>query len=333
VSASRIWVGGYTSDQNGMAEGIVRLGVAADGLLENHGVVVATDSPSYLTRSGDMIYAAGEGGQSVSAFRIHGDELLFSGTRDAAGELPCSLAVLGERAVLVAACYGDGTVDVHPLAADGTILKTSQSLRAEGRGPRPEQNRAHAHDCLPVDESTVLTADLGTDEVQVHSFDGELLTRIAAVALPAGSGPRDLVLHPSGRVWVLAELSCEVFVLRRDSDFEFTVESRVALPGAQAGDHASALSLSADGRFAYVGLRGSDQVAVLAVGANGAALTAVTSVDCGGGWPRHLVVDGPYLRVANQLTNSVATFRIGEDGIPVPASSLPVPSPTYLLLD
>jgi hypothetical protein len=43
-------------------------------------------------------------------------------------------------------------------------------------------------------------------------------------------------------------------------------------------------------------------------------------------------MDGEYLRVANQLTSSVATFTIGSDGLPVAHSSLPVPSPTYLLL-
>ena len=33
-----------------------------------------------------------------------------------------------------------------------------------------------------------------------------------------------------------------------------------------------------------------------------------------------------------QLTNSVVSFRIGDDGIPQKVSSVAVPSPTYLLL-
>ena len=55
------------------------------------------------------------------------------------------------------------------------------------------------------------------------------------------------------------------------------------------------------------------------------------SVGSGGGWPRHLVIDGEYLRVANQLTNSVVSFTLGVDGLPVLHSSLVVQSPTYLL--
>ncbi len=88
-----------------------------------------------------------------------------------------------------------------------------------------------------------------------------------------------------------------------------------------------------DGRFAYAGLRGSDNVSVLAASPDGLTLTPVGFVGSGGGWPRHLVVDGGLLRVANQLTNSVVTFSIGDDGIPVRQSSLMVHSPTYLLLD
>jgi len=330
VSAERIWVGGYTADSNGSAEGIVLLEVAADGTLQDRGLAVAADSPSFLTRSGNFIYAVGEAAPSVSAFSIHGSELRFAGTQDAAGGAPCALAVLGDDAVLATACYTDGVIDVHPLAADGTILKTSQTLRGEGKGTRINQDGPHAHAVLRVGAATVLTTDLGSDVVYVHSFDGELLTRTGRIALPAGAGPRDLLLHPSGVVWVLTELSHELYVLDGE---DFSVVASVELPGALPTDNSAAIALSEDGRFAYAGSRGSDTVAVLAASPDGRVLTPVTSVPSGGGWPRHLVVDGSYLRVANQLTNSVDTFTIGGDGIPVPHSSIHVSSPTYLLLD
>lgn len=330
MSASRIWVGGYTDDLSGMGEGITLVKAADDGTLEDYGLAVAADSPSFLTRSGDMIYAVGEGGPSVSAFRIQGDELRFNGTQDAAGPQPCAVAVLGARRLLVAACYGNGTIDVHPLSPEGAIQKTGQSLRGEGKGSRINQDGPHAHAVLQVSPTVVLTADLGTDDIYIHSFDGELLTRTGTVKLPNGAGPRDLLLHPSGVVWVLTELSHEIYVLDGN---DFSIVGSVALPGAEEHDNSAAMALGADGRFAYAGLRGSDTIAVLAVSADGRTLSAAGSIGCGGGWPRHLVVDGPWLRVANQLTNSVVTFSIGADGIPIKHSQLFVPSPTYLLLD
>jgi 6-phosphogluconolactonase (cycloisomerase 2 family) len=331
VSGSRIWVGAYTDDMNGSATGIGVLGVAADGSLEDHGLAAAADSPSFLASSGDTMYAVGEGARVVSAYRIAGNELHFLGLQDTAGELPCALVVLGDREALAVACYGDGTVDVHPIASDGSLGKTGQSLRGAGKVSRINQDGPHAHAALQIDAHTVLTTDLGTDDIYLHSLHSDLLTRTGSLRFPKGTGPRDLLLHPSGLIWMLAELSHEVFVLKREGD-ALTIVGSVALPGAEAGDHAAALALSSDGRFAYAALRGSDTLAVLAVSDEGATLRSVGSVWSGGGWPRHLVIDGEYLRVANQLTNSVVTFTIGDDGLPVQHSSLVVKSPTYLLL-
>jgi 6-phosphogluconolactonase len=332
VSTRKIWVGGYSDDMNGSAEGITLVTAGADGSLENHGLAVAADSPSYLARSGDTLYAACEGSGTVTAYRIAGSELHFLGLQDAAGELPCSLAVLGDRSALAVACYRDGIVDIHPLSADGAVQKTAQTLLGVGKSSLLEQDGPHAHAALEVDATTVLTTDLGTDDIYIHTRDGEFLDRTGSVRLPAGSGPRDLLLYHSHVVWVLAELSQEIFILLRSAD-GFEVVDVVALPGAEAGDRAAGLALSADGRFAYAGLRGSDNIAVFGVRSGGVALTPLGFVGSGGGWPRHLVVDGDYLHVANQLSNSVVTFTIGDDGIPVRHSSLVVHSPTFLLLD
>jgi 6-phosphogluconolactonase len=323
-------VGGYTDDMTGTAEGIGLLLVADDGSLTSHGLAVAAESPSFLASSGDTLYAVAEAAQVVSAYRVAGDELHFLGLQNAAGESPCAIGVLGERAALAVACYGDGTIDVHPVDQSGAVQKTVQSLRGDGKSSRINQSGPHAHAVLQVDATTVLTTDLGTDEVHIHSFDGEILTRTGSVTFPNGTGPRDLLLHSSGRVWVLAELSHQVFVLEQGAE-HYVIVGSFALAGAEDGDHAASLAISEDGRFAYAGLRGSDLVSVMAVSGDGATLQQVGSAWSGGGWPRHLVIDGEYLRVANQLTNTVATFTIGEDGLPVAHSTLTVPSPTYLL--
>lgn len=329
-----IWVGSYTADTGGLSEGIGRIEREADGTLTWHGIVAATDSPSFLTLtlSGDTMYAVGEGAASVSAFRISGNELQFLGSQDAAGESPCSVAVLGDDALLAVACYRNGAVGVHRIQPGGSITRHIQTLFDSGSGPNEAQDGPHAHDVLRVDAATVLSTDLGTDRVHVHVLDEGGLTRTSSVQLPPGSGPRDLRRHPSGLVWVLTELSGEVFVLHRDGD-GFAITSSIGLPGFEQGDHAAALVLGGDGRFAYAGIRGSNRISVLAVEAGGALLLPVTSVDCGGGWPRHLAVDGDLLYVANQLSSSVASFDLGADGVPAFRASIDVPSPSYLLVD
>ena len=46
---------------------------------------------------------------------------------------------------------------------------------------------------------------------------------------------------------------------------------------------------------------------------------------------RHLLVDGDFVHVANQLSNAVTTFRVGGDGILTQVGEpVPVPSPTCI---
>jgi 6-phosphogluconolactonase (cycloisomerase 2 family) len=102
-------------------------------------------------------------------------------------------------------------------------------------------------------------------------------------------------------------------------------------PGGHDSDHGSGISMSDDGRFVYTGLRGSGRIGVFKVGRNAKTLEAVTSVSSGGDWPRHHAIDGDELHVANQLSNSIASFHLGADGVPVPIGSTVAPSPSYLL--
>jgi 6-phosphogluconolactonase len=101
------------------------------------------------------------------------------------------------------------------------------------------------------------------------------------------------------------------------------------LPGAASGDTAAGLALSADGRYLFAGLRGADRIAT--VGLDADAAYPVGWASSGGHWPRHLIVDGDFLHVANQLSNEIATFSIGADGtLEQVGEPVAVPSPTCL---
>ena len=128
---------------------------------------------------------------------------------------------------------------------------------------------------------------------------------------------------------MLGEWSCELLLLEPAGE-SFEIVQILALPGATAGeDQAAALGLSADGRFVFAGIRGSNRIASIALDAD--AARPVGWAPSGGDWPRHLVVDGGFVHVANQLSNNVATLRIGDDGTLTPhGEPVAVPSPTCL---
>jgi len=323
---ARYLVGAYTSDMGGRATGIVALESAADGSLVHAGHLVATDSPAYLAAHGDRVYSASEAAGTVEEFRRDArGRLEHLGSAPAGGVAPCHVARYG--GTVVASCYVDGALGV--VSADPLALV--QSLAAEGSGPHPAQDSAHAHSTCALPDGTILSADLGADRIRLHALRGGMLVRTGEVEVPPGTGPRDFLMHPSGHLYVLGELGLVVLVFAVQ-DGALALLGSTALHGAEDGDHAAGLTASDDGRFLWAGLRGSNRISILAVSADGASLGAVDSVDARGDWPRHHVVDGDLMHVAHERSDSVASFRIDEKGIPRYFSTLNrVFSPIFLL--
>jgi 6-phosphogluconolactonase len=310
-------IGGYGADMDGTATGIAWGRSTPDGRFEYRGVAFETESPSWITVDGSRVYAVLEGAAAVDVLELAGDHLEKRERLDVAGTYPCHLAVAGGRPVV--ACYGDGVV-----------WTPGEAIAGSGEhGPLPAQEGPHAHHVLPLADGRVLTLDLGTDRLYLHRWSGERLIRYDELALPPGTGPRDLLPLPDGRIALLGEWSCELLFLEPAGE-SFEIVQILALPGATAGsDQASGLGLSVDGRFVVAGIRGSSRIASVAVHED--AARPVGWAPSGGDWPRHLAVDGSFVHVANQLSNSVATLRIEDDGTLTPVGEpVSVPSPTCL---
>jgi 6-phosphogluconolactonase (cycloisomerase 2 family) len=303
-------VGAYGPDMGGTATGVSRLVSRSDGSLAvDPGYALTLESPAFLAR-GETLYAALEGRGEVAA----GDARF-----DTDGKWPCHIGVYGDTVVV--ANYFDGTV---------TVLGGATIRPEAGSGPNPAQDGPHAHATVQVAPGVILSADLGADRIVIYSLADGALSRTGSVALPPGTGPRDFLVNGE-YLYILGEHAHTITVARWTGN-ELALISSVPLPGALDTDQASALGIG--NGFLYAGLRGSNQVPVLAVSADGSELVGVTSVSSAGDWPRHLVVDGAVLHVANQLSDSVASFALGSDGIPrLIAEPTVTPSPTYLLAD
>jgi len=317
-------IGAYGPDMNGSAAGIASADSSADGLRIVDGVLEAA-SPSWLAVRGDRLVAALEGDGGLAWFARTPEGWVADGVVATGGAYPCHAAFLDDDTVAVA-CYGDGAVVVVRHGEPAPL----QRLEGSGSGPLAAQEGPHAHHVHALPDGRVLTLDLGADRIHVHDRTAEgLLERVDSIPLPEGTGPRDLLALPSGELALLGEWSCELLILD-PAGTEFEIVQILALPDAtQGADQAAALGLSADGRHVFAGIRGADRIAVIALEADGAR--AVASVPSGGRWPRHLLVDGELLHVANQLSDEVTTFRIGADGIPVRVGSTRTPAPTCIV--
>ncbi|WP_336629102.1 MULTISPECIES: lactonase family protein [unclassified Microbacterium] len=372
---TRFWVGGYGVDMEGPADGIGLLAVDeghGPTTLAYRGAVAPAPSPSWLAQHPtlDVVYAVLEGSGEVAAFARTGESALRPvGRPVAAGQYVCHLAVAPDGRFLVASCYGDGRVVRIGLDADGGLVPAARDRAAElraalfgedsdeasGEGdgdpaaavdpyasdpnrldPNGDPRVSHAHAAAFLPDGRVATTDLGYDLVRIWRPAASGLALDHEVVLPRGSGPRHMVVHPSGHLHVVTEYSCELFTLAADREGRWgliaaTAVSAIATPGH---DYPSELSRSRDGETLYAGVRGSNTIAALRVRGSGERVEPLALADAGVDWPRHHLVHDGALLVAGQRSDEISVLDLDErTGAPGRIRHrTPAPAPTHLLL-
>lgn len=345
--AGRAFIGSFTSAGG---RGITAASVDREtGALTRTGASDAIADPSYLALAvaaggsgGAVLYAVSETAEgAVAAFDVAGASPRLIGERvPVRGASPTHLALASGR--LLTANYGSGSVSVLPVRADGTPAEPSGVLLHEGAGPHPErQSRPHAHQVVPDPTGRwVLSVDLGTDSVRICALDeqsGELRLH-RETALRPGAGPRHLAFHPAGgHAYVLNELEPTLTVCRWDAEsgvLEPLGETAVLPDGAAGPSYPSEVVVSHDARHMWVANRGHDSIAVLTLDETGEKAALVTTVPCGGRWPRDLALDpaGRRLYAANERSGDVTWFDIDpETGVPRRTGSLDVPAASCVI--
>ena len=319
------------------------------------GVTSGIENPSYLAvaPSGNRVYAVLEkmvrGGflpGEVASFSLGGRGTLnLLNSVPSHGSCPCHLSIDHSGHYLFAANYVDGTVGLFPLGPDGRVGEAVQVDRHQGRGPTDRQTGPHAHMVLgSPDGRFVYSVDLGTDQVLRARWEagaGSWEPLPDAYSTLAGAGPRHLAFHPVlDRAYLVAELNATVEVLsvdRKSGALERAAACSTLPPGETGFAGCSAIRISPDGRFLYVGNRGAyHSIAAYRLDPATGTPEFLGTFPTGGRGPRDFILDrtGAFILVANQETCSVTVLtRNPETGLPgSPVGSASVPTPVCLTL-
>jgi 6-phosphogluconolactonase len=336
TGTGRAFIGSFTTAGG---RGVITASVdPGTGALTEVGATDAVANPSYLALSADgsvLCTVSETAAGAAAAFDVTGAQPRLTGTPvPVGGEDPTHLSIVGRH--VLTANYGSGSVTVLPLRGD-RVGERQSVLAHHGKGPNAaRQEGPHAHQ-VRADPSGrwVLSVDLGTDSVRICALDAATgtLTAHGETALKAGSGPRHLVFHPEGtHAYVLNELEPTLTVCRWDADagtLRPVGETAVVPDGEYTETYASEIVVSHDGRFLWAANRGHDSLSVLALDRSREKPALVTTVGCGGHWPRDLALDltGRRLYAANERSGDVTWFDIDPaTGIPRRAGSIEAPA-------
>ena len=340
----RVYVGSYTA--GGKSKGISRFDFdPGSGKLTPAGLAAESANPSFLALhpNGRFVYAVGEIEQfegrqagAVHAFKIAADGgLALLNSRPSGGQGPCHLAVSPDGRSLLVANYSSGSTGRLAIAADGRLEEQVTSAQHVGSGPNAKRQAGpHAHcAAFAPDANTGYVADLGADRIFSYSLQrpGMLEPGQAIPASTPGAGPRQIAIHPGGRLlFAVNELDSTMAAYAREGGGWKPTCAVSSLPAGWTGDNTgSGLALHPSGQFLYGSNRGHDSVAIFSVDLHVGTLTLVGHEPTGGKTPRHIALDssGTWLIAANQNSDALTVFRIDPKTGRLSPVGTPVPSP------
>lgn len=316
----QLLVGTYSSPLGGMGgqgEGIYGVSFDANtGAFEAPKLLVRCVNPSAMVLSpdGQILYATREvftkDAPALLSFRIgENDTLTEVSHLDIKGELPCHLAFDPLHDRLASAQYWTGNIAITSPVGDELQMPTY--LTHTGSGPNTDrQEGPHAHFVTFTDKGEVLHAvDFGIDKIISYRLNNDnIVVDKAIVSMPAGSGPRHMVISEDElNAWVICELDETLVMLKREGlDWSIDhVQSVSDLPAARDGSCA-AIRLSPDNRHVYISDR--RQSSIIGFALDG---TKFGEFACGGKTPREFIItaDGLWVIVANQDSNTITSLK------------------------
>ena len=192
-SEQKLILGAYTSPESlGLYEASFN---QETGLLGNKKLLVELKNPSYLDISddGSRIYSVnelGEGGVSALKWNMDRTALEVIDSYSSKGAHPCYVALNHKENLLATANYSSGNVLVYNIESDGALGDEPQIKTHQGSGPvKPNQESAHAHcSVFSADDRFLYVADLGIDEVVMYEVSAEGKLGDKKVALAMDKG-------------------------------------------------------------------------------------------------------------------------------------------------
>ena len=309
----------------------------------NASFLVMDKAQRFLYATNELKEYEGQFGGAVSAFRFDpkNDSLTYLNTQPVHGADPCHVETDDEGKYLYCANFMSGSVTVLPIAEDGSLDADCCFIQHEGSSIDPKRQKGpHAHGVFfdPTGKRLFIP-DLGLDETLCYcpQRNGELmlLEECCIPAKAAGTGPRHMIFHPSGKfAYINTEMGNTVCAYRYDAQTG-KAEWLQTMPTIPEGidplsTSTSGIKLHPNGRILYVSNRGHDSLATYRIDEETGLLELIAIQKTGGSIPRDFEItpDGGHMIVAHQSSDDAVLFKIdSETGMIKPLETIEVPTP------
>jgi 6-phosphogluconolactonase len=286
---------------------------SSTGALTLKATLEGAGDPSFLAFDEDArrVFALDESQSRVRAYSLDPKTYVLTALNDVAsgGTGPAHIALVRRGKYLLLSHYGSGHLSVIPVASDGKVGVSTDSVVAG--------EKAHAAYMDPG-EKAVFVPCLGSNAVARYRLDDATgkTTSIGAVTMPvAASGPRHLAFAPgSPFVFVLNESKSTLtsFAFDATTSGLTPIETQSTLPANYTDPNTGAEVIAHPaGKFVYTSNRGQDTITRFKYDATG-KLTLDGQVSTFGRTPRSFTLagEGRFAYVANQGSGTVWGYTV-----------------------
>lgn len=283
------------------------------------------NSAGYFTVSSDRrhIYSASSAA-TISAFRYDpaSGNLTFLNKQPTGGGGSAYVSTDDSGKYVFSASYGGGSLSALPVESDGSLGPDVQVIKHEGRSvDTSRQTRSYVHSIVvSPDNRYVITADLGTDRMNIYRFDPNKRPAPLAPAvqpffkLEPGSGPRHSTFHPNKNFYyVVNELNSTIDGFHYKDGHLTHIQTVKMLDKDYTGKgDAADIHVSPDGKFLYGNTRNNaNEVVAYSIDQNSGKLTFLGRQSSLGKGSRTFDIHptGDFMVVTNQASNTVVVFK------------------------
>ena len=185
-------IGTYTGDGS---DGIYMADFSVDsGIISNLRLVAETENPSYLAISADRdhVYCVNENTDGdVTSWRWNEDRsgLMELSKRKSHGDWPCYVAVNTAETILATTNYGTGNASFYEIEPSGELSGEAAIYQHKGNGPHANQAGPHGH-CAIFGrfEKYIYAVDLGIDQILAYPIKDDNMIGAPKVAFNTSPG-------------------------------------------------------------------------------------------------------------------------------------------------
>ena len=313
------YVGTYTHE-NSVGIHVYDIDMEKGALKERSVAPINNPSNLVVAHNGKFLYSIADEGIASFSIDENGDltqinQVWIGGMRG------CYVEIDSLDRYLFIAGFHDGKVTMMRLNEDGSIAGIADGVFHQGIGKTSVEKRLEPRvSCVKLtpDEKYLCAVDWGLNQIKVYEVDYEAgkLKLNDIIRCGFNTAPRNIAFSKDGNfAYILEEATneVEVYSYRLDENgpvFE-KIGSHLVLDKADDISSSSAMVLSKDGKYLYVSMDGSNRVACLEIGNDGALeLEGISYVS--GDYPKSIAIlpDEKTLVSLNHDSNEIRTFTV-----------------------